>query len=110
MVLLGIGLLIWEKNLNNQETLDLALLAHYAFTIATSWASVERLFSVLKRSFGKHQKSSLQDYIMLSCMRQYNRDPDNMDEDVEIYSADAIDESNNDASSDASSDAVSDSD
>ena len=35
-------------------------------------AAVERVFSILKLSFGPHQDSSLQDYVQYSLMLQYN--------------------------------------
>jgi hypothetical protein len=37
-----------------------------------SSAAAERVFSVMRRSFGKGQKTSMEDYIELSCMLQYN--------------------------------------
>ena len=42
--------------------------------IQPSSAAAERVFSILASSFGKQQESSLQDYIQLSVMMQYNYD------------------------------------
>jgi hypothetical protein len=52
----------------------LAKFVRYAFTICTSSASAERSFSVLKRCFGNQQRLALEDYVMLSCMLQTNRE------------------------------------
>ena len=40
--------------------------------IQPSSAAAERVFSILASSFGKQQESSLEDYIQLSVMMQYN--------------------------------------
>ena len=45
----------------------------YAYTIITSSAAAERVFSVLKRSFETSQKSALEDYVFLSSILQYNK-------------------------------------
>ena len=41
--------------------------------VQPSLASVERVFSILKSSFGPQQDSSLQDYVQSSLMLQYNK-------------------------------------
>ena len=38
----------------------------------SSAAAAERVFSLLQSSFGKQQEQSLEDYIQLSVMMQYN--------------------------------------
>jgi hypothetical protein len=48
-------------------------LVEYAFAIVPSSASVERVFSILKRCFGNGQRLALEDYSTLSCMLQKNR-------------------------------------
>lgn len=45
----------------------------YAYTIITSSAAAERVFSVIKRSFDTSQKGALEDYVFLSSMMQYNK-------------------------------------
>ena len=45
----------------------------YAYTITTSSAAAERVFSVIKRSFDTNQKGALEDYVFLSATMQYNR-------------------------------------
>lgn len=40
--------------------------------IQPSSAAAERVFSILASSFGKQQESSLEDYVQLSVMMQYN--------------------------------------
>ena len=44
--------------------------------VTAASASVERAFSILRRSFGTSQKTSLQDYIEGSVMLQFNRGSD----------------------------------
>ena len=41
--------------------------------VQPSSAAVERVFSILKLSFGPQQDSSLQDYVQSSLMLQYNK-------------------------------------
>jgi hypothetical protein len=48
----------------------------YCFTIQCSSAAVERVFSVLKNSFGDQQELSLEDYVCLSLIRQFNKRAD----------------------------------
>ena len=43
-----------------------------ANSIQPSSAAAERVFSLLQSSFGKQQEQSLEDYIELSVMMQYN--------------------------------------
>ena len=45
----------------------------YAYTIITSSAAAERVFSVIKRSFDRAQKGALEDYVFLSSIMQYNK-------------------------------------
>ena len=51
---------------------NLYKLCHYLIAFPPSSASVERVFSVLQRSFGDKQTSSLEDYVTLSVMYQCN--------------------------------------
>ena len=44
----------------------------YAFSMATSSAAAERVFSILKRVFTSNQKESQEDYTFLSTMLQFN--------------------------------------
>ena len=46
--------------------------ASMALLVQPSSAAAERVFSLLKCSFGDHQDSSLQDYIETSLMLQFN--------------------------------------
>ena len=50
----------------------MALFVRYAYCITPSSASVERVFSLLKSSFGSQQNLALEDYIKASLMFQYN--------------------------------------
>ena len=45
----------------------------YAYTIITSSAAAERVFSVIKRSFDTGQKGALEDHVFLSSIMQYNK-------------------------------------
>jgi len=45
----------------------------YAFTMISSSAAAERVFSILKRCFLNGQRLALEDYQTLSCMLQINR-------------------------------------
>lgn len=47
-------------------------LCHYLITFPPSSAAVERLFSMLQNSFGNKQTGSLEDYVELSLMYQFN--------------------------------------
>ena len=49
---------------------DLALLRNYY--VQPSSAAAERVLSLLENSFTKRQEHSLQDYVSLSIMLQYN--------------------------------------
>jgi hypothetical protein len=51
----------------------IAKVVRFAYTYATSSAAAERVFSVLKNSFGREQKEALEDYVSLSVMLQMNR-------------------------------------
>ena len=51
----------------------LSRFVEYAFTIITSSAAAERVFSVIKRSFDTCQKGALEDYVFLSTIMQYNK-------------------------------------
>ena len=51
----------------------IAIFIRYAFTIITSSAFVERVFSILKRVFEHSQKEALEDYTFLSTMIQFNK-------------------------------------
>ena len=50
----------------------MTLFVQYAYTISPSSAAVERVFSLLKASFGSLQNLALEDYIQTSLMYQYN--------------------------------------
>jgi hAT family C-terminal dimerisation region len=57
----------------NHATLHkLSPFVRYCFAIQCSSAAVERVFSVLKNSFCSQQELSLEDYMCLSLMRQFN--------------------------------------
>ena len=60
----------WQINKNQLPAISLFVM--YAYTISPSSASVERVFSILKASFGSLQNLSLEDYIQASLMYQYN--------------------------------------
>lgn len=51
---------------------NLYRLCHYLITFPPSSASVERLFSISQNSFTDKQTVSLEDYVSLSLMYQYN--------------------------------------
>ena len=44
----------------------------YCYTITTSSAAAERVFSILKRMFGDQQATALEDYITGAVMLEYN--------------------------------------
>jgi hypothetical protein len=46
--------------------------ARIAFTVVPTSASVERLFSVLKRVFGDLSEHAYEDLVELSCLLKYN--------------------------------------
>jgi hypothetical protein len=58
---------------NRAALCNLAPFVRYCFTIQCSSAAVERVFSVLNYSFSDQQELSLEDYVCLSLMRQFNR-------------------------------------
>ena len=75
---------LWEKDemIFAQEFWDaarqrqlpyLTKLVQYGFAMISSSGSAERVFSILKTSFGRNQLLALEDYVMLSCMLQKNR-------------------------------------
>jgi len=51
----------------------LRMLVKYALTIAPSSAAAERVFSLLKSTFGLNQNLALEDYMELSIMLNYNK-------------------------------------
>ena len=51
---------------------NLALLARFAFSISTSSAAAERVFSCLNASFDRNQELALEDYVELAIMLQFN--------------------------------------
>ena len=61
----------WRNN--GSQMLALSKFVKYAFTIITSSAAAERVFSVIKRSFDTGQKGALEDYVFLSTIMQYNK-------------------------------------
>ena len=52
-----------------------AALAHRVFAVVPSSAAVERVFSILRDTFGDDQKGALQDYVETALFLQYNRRP-----------------------------------
>jgi hAT family C-terminal dimerisation region len=60
----------WRNNGSQMPALSRFV---YAFTIITSSAAAERVFSVIKRSFDTCQKGALEDYVFLSTIMQYNK-------------------------------------
>jgi len=61
----------WD--INKSKLPNLSQLAMYAFTIPTSSASCERVFSILKRFFAKQQlRSALEDMTTSAVMLRYN--------------------------------------
>ena len=65
-------LIIKFWRLNKIQLPYLSLFVRYAYCITPSSASVERVFSLLKNSFGPQQNLTLEDYIKTSLMFQYN--------------------------------------
>ena len=64
----------WRNN--GSQMLALSQFVKYAFTIITSSAAAERVFSVIKRSFDTGQKGALEDYVLhdgASTIMQYNK-------------------------------------
>ena len=57
----------------SHSLLDMLKAAKKVFLLQPSSAAAERVFSVLKNSFGEQQIHSLQDYIESSVMLQYNK-------------------------------------
>ena len=71
-VLCDVDVIKWWKNHQNElpawaEACKLVLL------VQPSSAAAERVFSLLESSFSSKQNTSLQDYISLSVMLQYNK-------------------------------------
>ena len=65
-------IVFWRKY--KEKLPNLYTLFHYLITFPTSSAAVERLFSILQRSFSDKQTHSLEDYVsLLSLMYQYNK-------------------------------------
>ena len=61
----------WKEH---QDTLPAwAAAARQVLLVQPSSAASERVFSLLKNSFGEYEQSSLQDYIEASLMLQYNQ-------------------------------------
>lgn len=58
--------------LHKNQLPGFSIFVRYAYTIAPSSASVERVFSILKASFGSQQNLAIEDYIQASLMYQYN--------------------------------------
>ena len=63
-------MLFWESNYAKLP--KLSEWARYVFSLPTSSAAVERLFSMLKLSFNSLQNASLEDYIKLALILRYN--------------------------------------
>ena len=68
----SIDSLEWWKQ-NASELPSWASAARKVLIVQPSSAASERIFSLLKSSFGDQQDASLQDYIETSLMLQYNR-------------------------------------
>ena len=64
------NLIIIGTKMNNLRIIGITL--PRVALIQPSSAAAERVFSILASSFGKQQESSLEDYIQLSVMMQYN--------------------------------------
>ena len=62
----------WWK-LNTSSLPNWSLAARKVLLVQPSSAAAERVFSLLKASFGDQQDSSLQDYVETSLMLQYNK-------------------------------------
>ena len=60
-------------NMNMEHLPAITKFVRYAYTITTSSAAAERVFSVIKRSFDTSQKGALEDYVFLSAVMQYNK-------------------------------------
>ena len=52
-----------------------AALARRVFLVVPSSAAVERVFSILRDTFGDDQKGALEDYVETALFLQYNRRP-----------------------------------
>ena len=63
-------LLFWKRHENDLPTWAKA--ARQVLLVQPSSAASERVFSLLRNSFGERQNSALQDYIETSLMLQYN--------------------------------------
>lgn len=63
-------LLFWKRH--EQDLQNWSRAAQQVLLVQPSSASSERVFSLLRNSFGERQQSSLQDYIQTSLMLQYN--------------------------------------
>ena len=63
-------LLFWKTHETNLPNWSKA--AKSVLLVQPSSAASERIFSLLRNSFGERQNSSLQDYIEASLMLQYN--------------------------------------
>ena len=61
----------WKSNASSLPNWSSA--ARRILLIQPSSAAAERVFSLLKASFGEQQDSSLQDYVETSLMLQYNK-------------------------------------
>jgi hypothetical protein len=57
---------------NKEKLPSWATLARILFLLPTSAAAVERVFSVMRNTFGPRAERSLGDYVRASCMLQYN--------------------------------------
>ena len=63
-------LIFWKNHESDLPTWAKA--ARQVFLVQPSSAASERVFSLLRNSFGERQNSALQDYIETSLMLQYN--------------------------------------
>lgn len=66
-----LSLLTWWK-MNSPSLPEWSAAAQHMLLVQPSSAASERVFSLLKNSFGEQQLSSLQDYVDASLMLQYN--------------------------------------
>ena len=64
----------WWKGHSEAEGLTNWLsAAQKLFLVQPSSASAERVFSILKHSFGEQQQNSLEDYVEATVMSQFNK-------------------------------------
>ena len=63
----------WKSHRESDGLSNWLSAAQKLFLIQPSSASSERVFSILKRSFGDQQNNSLEDYVEATVMSQFNK-------------------------------------